>query len=192
MFTEYDTGEKELYDLNTDPYQLDSIKQTTAPQLYSTLQSRLNALRACSGDGCRSAEGFGGTPPPPDTTSPKVMSTVPTAGATGVAPSSNLTATFSEKMMASSITTSTFKLFKLNSDGTQTQITNVTVALSTDGLKATLNPFGSSTTTHLARGTKYKGVITTGARDVAGNQLDQNSVTTDGLQQKAWTFTVSP
>src|SRR5215216_6229086 len=186
MFTEYvDTGERELYNLNTDPFQLDSIKQTDAPQLYSTLQSRLNALRACSGAECRSAEWS------TDTTSPRVISTVPTAGATGVAPSSNLTATFSEKMMPSSITTSTFKLFKVNTDGTQTQITNVTVSLSTDGLVATLNPFGSSTTTHLARGTKYKGVITTGAKDVAGNPLDQNS-TLSGLQQKAWTFTVSP
>ena len=93
--------------------------------------------------------------------------------------------------MSYSINKSTFKLFKLNADGTQTQITNVTVALSTDGLVATLNPFGSSTTTHLARGTKYKGVITTGAKDVAGNQLDQNS-TLSGSQQKVWTFTTSP
>ena len=192
MFTEYlDTGEYELYDLNTDPFQLVSKTQADAPQLYSTLQSRLNALRACSGAECRSAEGFSGTPPPTDTISPRVTSTVPTAGATGVAPSSNLTATFSEKMMPSSITTSTFKLFKVNPDGTQTQITNVTVALSTDGLKATLNPFGTSTTTHLARGTKYRGVITTGAKDVADNQLDQNT-TTAGLQQKAWSFTTSP
>jgi hypothetical protein len=190
MFTEYDTGERELYDLNTDPYQLDSIKQGTAPQLYSTLQSRLNALRACSGAECRSAEGFGGTPPPTETTSPKVTSTVPTAGATGVAPSSNLTATFSEKMDPASITTSTFKLFKVNPDGSTTQITNVSIGKSTDGLKATLNPFGTSTTTHLARGTKYKAVITTGAKDVAGNQLDQNT-STAGFQQKAWSFTVS-
>jgi hypothetical protein len=93
-------------------------------------------------------------------------------------------------MMISSITKSTFKLFKLNPDGTQTQITNVSVALSTDGLVATLNPFGTSTTTHLARGTKYRGVITTGAKDVAGNPLDQNT-TTAGSQQKAWSFTVS-
>ena len=128
---------------------------------------------------------------PTDTTSPRVKSTVPAAGATGVAPSSNLTATFSEKMDPASITTSTFKLFKVNVDGSTTQITNVSVSKSTDGLKATLNPFGSSTTTHLARGTRYKGVITTGARDVAGNPLDQ-SPTTDGFQLKAWTFTVSP
>jgi hypothetical protein len=191
MFTEYDTGERELYDLNADPYQERSITQANAPQLYSTLQGRLNALRACSGDGCRSAEGFGGTPPPPPPpTSPRVISTIPTAGATGVAPTSNITATFSEKMDPASITTSTFKLFRVNPDGTQTQIPNVTLSKSTDGLKATLNPFGSSTTTHLARGTKYKGVITTGARDVAGNPLDQIP-TTNGLQMKAWTFTTT-
>jgi len=132
-------------------------------------------------------------PPPPstDTSSPRVMSTSPAHTATGVAPSANLTATFSERMDPLSVTKSTFRLFKVNTDDTQTQITNVTVSLSTDGLVATLNPFGSSTTMHLARGTKYKGVITTGARDVAGNSLDQNT-TTSGSQQKGWSFTTSP
>jgi hypothetical protein len=128
---------------------------------------------------------------PATSTSPSVLSTVPRAGATGVSRSTNLTATFSEKMDPASINKSTFKLFKVNTDGSTTQITNVSVRPSTDGLKATLNPFGTSTTTHLAKGTKYKGVITTGARDVAGNQLDQNT-TTAGFQPKAWTFTVSP
>jgi hypothetical protein len=56
---------------------------------------------------------------------------------------------------------------------------------------ATLDPFGTSTTTHLTSNTKYKAVVTTGARDVAGYQLDQNTTTTS-LQQKAWSFTVSP
>jgi N-acetylglucosamine-6-sulfatase len=188
-YIEYGSGFKELYDLKTDPYELNnSYNANSSP---ADLASLLQALNGCSGAECRSAEGFSETlPPPTDTTSPRVMSTVPTAGATGVAPSTNLTATFSEKMDSLSITKSTFKLFKVNADGSTTQITNVSVSKSTDGLKATLNPFGSSTTTHLARGTKYKGVITTGARDVAGNQLDQNT-TTDGLQLKAWQFTVS-
>jgi hypothetical protein len=124
---------------------------------------------------------------PTDTTSPRVTSTSPAANATGVAPSANITATFSEAMMASSINPTTFKLFKVTSSGT-TQITNVSVSLSTDGLTATLNPFGSSTTL-LARGTKYKALVSTGAKDVAGNPLDQNTTTT-GLQQKVWTFTV--
>jgi N-acetylglucosamine-6-sulfatase len=191
MFTEYDTGERELYDLSTDPYQLQSKPRAGNEQLYSTLQTRLNALRACSGEGCRTAEWDTTiTPTDPVPGPPKVTNTSPAPNAIEVAPSSNLTATFSEKMDPLSITKSTFKLFKVNPDGTQTQITNVTVSLSTDGLVATLNPFGTSTTTHLARNTKYKGVITTGAKDVAGNPLDQS--TTAGLQQKTWTFTTSP
>jgi len=78
---------------------------------------------------------------------------------------------------------------KVTSSGT-TQITNVSVSLSTDGLTATLNPFGTSTTTHLARGTKYKAVVSTGAKDLASNQLDQDQTPSNGLQQKAWTFTI--
>jgi N-acetylglucosamine-6-sulfatase len=191
MYVEYDTGERELYDLSADPYQLQSKPRAGNEQLYSTLESRLNALRACSGEGCRSAEWATTTTPPPpsttDTTRPRVTSTSPAANATGVAPSTNVIATFSEKMMASSINPTTFKLLKVTSSGT-TQITNVSVSLSTDGLTATLNPFGSSTTV-LARGTKYKAVVTTGAKDMASNQLDQNSTTT-GLQQKTWLFTV--
>ena len=90
-----------------------------------------------------------------------------------------------------SITTSTFKLLKLNPDRSTTQITNVTVSQSTDGLVATLNPIGTSTTTHLGNVTTYKGVIITEARDEVGNQLDQHP-TTIGLSQKTWTFTWSP
>jgi hypothetical protein len=190
MFVEYDTGEYELYDLALDPYQLESKPRAGNEQLYSTLQTRLNALRTCSGEGCRSAEGFSGTTPPPtDTTSPRVTSTSPKHTATGVAPSVTLSATFSEKMMSSSINTQTFKLFQVTSSGT-TQVTNVSVSLSTDGLVAKLNPFGTSTTTHLAKGTTYKGVVTTGAKDVAGNPLDQHP-TTSGFSQKTWTFTTS-
>jgi len=196
MFTEYvDTGERELYDLIADPYQLESKPRAGNEQLYSDLQTRLNALRACSSisvPDCRSAEGFPGTTlPPTDTTPPRVISTSPKHTATGVAPSANLTATFSEKMTPSSINTTTFKLFKINPDGSTTQITNVTVSLSTDGLVATLDPFGSSTTTHLASGSKYKAVVTTGAKDEAGNPLDQHP-TISGLSQKTWTFTTSP
>jgi hypothetical protein len=128
-------------------------------------------------------------PGPTDTTAPWVTITSPEHTATGVAPSANLTATFSEKIDPAYITTSTFKLFKLNPDGSTTQVTNVSVSLSTDRLVATLNPFGTSTTL-LDKSTTYKAVVTTGARDEAGNQLDQNT-TTAGLQQKAWSFTVS-
>jgi N-acetylglucosamine-6-sulfatase len=177
------TGEKELYDLNADPYQLQSISRTAnSEQLYSTLESRLNALRACSAEACRSAE-WATTPPPPpttDTTRPRVTSTSPAANATGVAPSANVTATFSEAMMSSSINGTTFKLFKKGST------TKLSASVSYDGAtkKATLDP-----TNNLRLGTTYKAVVTTGAKDMASNQLDQNT-TTSGLQQKAWLFTV--
>ena len=115
-----------------------------------------------------------------DTTQPMVVngSTTPSV-ATDVGRGTDLTATFSEKMDPLSINKSTFKLYKVNTDGTQTQITDVVVSLSTDGLTATLNPFGEKTTL-LARRTKYKGVISTGTKDLAGNSL---------AQQKSWTFT---
>jgi hypothetical protein len=116
-----------------------------------------------------------------DTTKPMVKTTTP-SGATPVARGTNLTATFSEKMRTSSVNTSTFKLYKVNPDGTQTQITDVVVSLSFDKLKATLNPFGTKTTL-FARNTKYKGVISTGTKDLAGNSL---------AQQKSWTFTTKP
>jgi N-acetylglucosamine-6-sulfatase len=177
----------EFYDLTADPYQLNS----TPSRITAEMRSKLDRLTSLTGANLRAVEEEAFTTPGDDTTAPTVKSTVPRAGATGVAPSSNLTATFSEKMDPLSINKSTFKLFKVNPDGTQTQITDVTVSLSTDGLVATLNPFGTSTTTHLERATKYKGVVTTGARDVARNPLDQIP-TTDGLQMKAWTFTTSP
>jgi hypothetical protein len=41
------------------------------------------------------------------------------------------------------------------------------------------------------RGVTYKAVVTTDAKDLVGNRLDQNSTLT-GLQQKVWTFTVRP
>jgi hypothetical protein len=53
------------------------------------------------------------------------------------------------------------KLFKVTSSGT-TQVTNVTVTLSSGGLKATLTPYGTSSTL-LAANTRYKAVVTTGA-----------------------------
>jgi hypothetical protein len=91
--------------------------------------------------------------------------------------------------MASSINTQTFLLFKVEPGGSTTQVTDVSVTPSSDGLRATLDPFGG-TASLLSRNTTYRGVITTGARDEANNQLDQH--TTSGLSQKTWTFTTSP
>jgi beta-lactam-binding protein with PASTA domain len=129
---------------------------------------------------------------PTDTHAPRVTSTSPAAGAPGVARGTNVRATFSEQMDPASISKATFKLFKCpsaTSTNCTTQITNVTLSKSTDGLRATLNPYGTSSTL-LAPRTKYKAVVTTGAKDLAGNALDQNA-TTSGNQQKVWFFTTA-
>jgi Bacterial Ig-like domain len=120
-----------------------------------------------------------------DTTPPTVMSTVPTINATRVSPTTNVTVTFSEDMDASSINGTTFKLFK---KGSTTKLA-ATVSYDPMTRTATLNPFGS-TTTRLARGTTYKAVVTTGAKDLAGNSLDQDP-SLAGLQQKTWFFTTT-
>jgi hypothetical protein len=127
-----------------------------------------------------------------DTIKPRVRTATPTG--TGIARGTNLAATFSEKMDPLSITKSTFKLFRCpsaTSTNCTTQITNSTLRKSTDGLSATLNPYGTSATKLDAK-TKYKAVITTGAKDMAGNALDQDQNPNNGNQPKQWTFTTGP
>jgi len=112
----------------------------------------------------------------PDTTAPAVMSTVPTADATGVDRTTNVTATFSEDMDSSSVNGQTFKLFK---KGSTTKI-DATVSYPDSNsapYKAKLDPSNS-----LRNGVTYKAVVTTGAKDLAGNSL---------AQQQKWFFTVS-
>jgi arylsulfatase A-like enzyme len=56
LYVEYVTGEKELYDLQADPYELDNLSKSADPALLAELAARLAALKACSGHSCRSAE----------------------------------------------------------------------------------------------------------------------------------------
>jgi hypothetical protein len=118
-----------------------------------------------------------------DLTPPMVTTTSPRAGKTRVERNTDLSATFSERMDCSSLSRSTFKLYKVNRNGTTTQIRAVSVSRSTDGLKATLNP-GST----LLANTTYKGVVSPGAKDVAGNHLDQNCKEANN-QPMEWIFT---
>jgi arylsulfatase A-like enzyme len=55
-YVEYDNGEKELYDLQNDPYELESLHESADPSLVEDLQAKLEALRSCEGDECREAE----------------------------------------------------------------------------------------------------------------------------------------
>jgi N-acetylglucosamine-6-sulfatase len=56
-YVEYETGERELYDLTTDPRQLRSLHDEPERAVEeSALSARLKALKYCSGEGCRAAE----------------------------------------------------------------------------------------------------------------------------------------
>jgi Tol biopolymer transport system component len=123
-----------------------------------------------------------GTAPPiaaPDTQAPKVIGTFPANGRE-VGPAANIRASFSEEMRPASVKDA-FKLFKKGST------TKIAAQVSYDAAtyKATLNP-----TNNLRRGVTYKAVVSTQAKDVEGNRLDQNS-STAGLQQKVWFFEIA-
>lgn len=56
LYVEYQTGERELYDLATDPHELDNLAAATPETAIAQLSARLGNLRRCSGVGCRAAE----------------------------------------------------------------------------------------------------------------------------------------
>jgi hypothetical protein len=107
----------------------------------------------------------------PDTTAPTVISTVPDKDAQGIDRTTDVKATFLEEMDASSINGQTFKLFK---QGSTTKIA-ATVSYHPDPdlnrppHTAILDPTNS-----LRSGVTYRAVVTTGAKDLAGNPLAQN------------------
>src|SRR5207302_1608552 len=103
----------------------------------------------------------------PDTTRPTVSFTVPANAATGVAINQKIAATFSKAMDPLTITTVTFT----SEQGATAVAGTVTYA----GVTATFNPLSS-----LAPNTTYTAMMTTGARDLAGNALASDFV---------WSFT---
>ncbi len=106
-----------------------------------------------------------------DIAAPTVSSVAPVNNATAVPPSSSVTATFSEAMKASTITTANFHLRR----GT----TNVpgTVTLNAAGTTATFRPASA-----LANNTAYTATVTTGVQDAAGNSMAGN---------RTWSFTTA-
>jgi N-acetylglucosamine-6-sulfatase len=55
-YVDYDTGERQLYDLRADPDQLRNIVSTADPKLVQGLADRVAALRTCKGADCRAAD----------------------------------------------------------------------------------------------------------------------------------------
>jgi N-acetylglucosamine-6-sulfatase len=61
-YVEYQTGEKEIYDLDTDPTELTNNYNRAPQELRSELKERLEELKVCTGadasaTSCRRAEG---------------------------------------------------------------------------------------------------------------------------------------
>ena len=123
----------------------------------------LIAMAGCSSSD-KNPSGPGG-----DNIAPTVSSTNPANGATGVAV---ITASLSEAMKASTITTTTFTLAGPGA----TPVAGTVTYNSSTGI-ARFTP-----TSALAASTTYTATITTGVTDVAGNALSVNYV---------WTFTTS-
>ena len=108
----------------------------------------------------------------PAPAAPTVISTVPVNGATGVPTNQALTATFSEAMNPSTISSATFTLTAPGAVAVTGAVTYIAA-----GSVATFTP-----TAALAASTVYTATITTGAMDLGGTALAQNYV---------WTFTTS-
>jgi arylsulfatase A-like enzyme len=54
LYAEYSTGERELYDLKDDPYELRSRDEApTYARVRSQLAARLQKLKSCAGTSCR-------------------------------------------------------------------------------------------------------------------------------------------
>lgn len=117
-----------------------------------------------------------------DITPPNVRSTAPTSGVARVARTANVKATFSEAMKASTINRNTFKLKKQGASANVGAVVTYTAATK----QATLNP-----NANLAAGATYTATVTTSAKDLAGNALDQISARS-GNQTKTWSFKVKP
>ena len=106
----------------------------------------------------------------PATILPTVISTTPAAGATGVAVTSSVTATFSEAMNGSTVNAANFTLAAPSGAAVAGTVTYVTA-----GSVGTFTPAAS-----LAYATTYTATVTTGVTDLAGHALAANFV---------WTFT---
>ena len=96
----------------------------------------------------------------PDTTAPTVSSTSPTANATGIAINTTVSATFSEAMNASTITTSSFTL------KAGTTPVSGSVSYNSSTYTTTLTPGAN-----LSYNTTYTATLSTAITDAAGNPL---------------------
>ena len=56
LYVEYVDGEVELYNLRTDPFEINNVVRTTSPAILAQLHAQLDAMKHCTGDTCRIAD----------------------------------------------------------------------------------------------------------------------------------------
>ena len=147
----------------------------TSPKAYASLSHGSHTFEVVATDGSGNRDA---TPAKRtwkvDTVAPRVTSVSPASGATRVSAATNVLATFSEQMRPANINATTVTLRR---KGTTTKVT-APVAYSSTPRHAVLNP-----NVNLRPGATYIATVTTGARDLAGNQL---------AATKQWSFAVRP
>jgi arylsulfatase A-like enzyme len=56
LYVEYFTGERELYDIRRDPYELHNIVRSAPARVVRALHREVRALGRCRAEGCRVVE----------------------------------------------------------------------------------------------------------------------------------------
>jgi N-acetylglucosamine-6-sulfatase len=56
-YIDYPSGKDELYDMERDPYQIDSIQASAPTDVLAQMRAQLESLQGCVSDECRAAEG---------------------------------------------------------------------------------------------------------------------------------------
>ncbi|WP_248579529.1 DUF4082 domain-containing protein [Nocardioides sp. InS609-2] len=118
------------------------------------------------------------TKPTADNKAPVVATMTPRNRARRVKVGVNVTATFSEAVRSTGLTSSTVRLLRKGS----TKLVATKIRYDAKAHRVVLNPRSA-----LRRATAYRVVISSDVRDLADNRLDQNP-TKSGLQQARWTF----
>jgi len=119
-----------------------------------------------------------------DTTRPTVVFTVPAAGAGSVATNTQISATFSEAMNASTLNATSFTVVNTTLG---TAVTG-SVSYSAASRTATFTPTTPAT---LASASLFTATLTTAATDTAGNAIAGNAAVLPNAGNHVWTFTTS-
>jgi methionine-rich copper-binding protein CopC len=162
------------YDAGTRVVSLNPTATLANSTTYTaTLTGGATAIRDAAGNALPNTSWSFTTAPAPDTAAPTVSGRTPASGATNVAATGNVTATFSEAVTGVDGASFTLK----NAAGTAVP---ATVSYNATTRVATLDPAAS-----LLAGTSYTAALTGGAtniHDTAGNPLANTS----------WSFTTAP